>query len=327
MTLDNLIPILKKTKSPLSVRDFHHEVNVAFHDFESDSYDQIHKDMWEVLHQQFLLLVKDVQNEFLDKNELCLLDVGCGTGLGTELLLSTELGKRISKIILVDVSPKMMEKAIERSSAWGVEVVTHVGLLEEIKGDVDILLTSSVLHHIPDLDSFFATVDKKVKKGGLFIHVHDPNGDYLQNPELIARRKEIAATDQVKNLYQWLNSSEFLKSVFHRINRLRGNYNHVDLVNNHLLEKGYIKRRMTAKELWSVTDIHVEGLPFSTKKGISMQELGKKLQAFSLLTDRYYGYFGRLGFELTGSFADREQELIKQKSKEGRYLAAVWKKN
>ena len=326
MSLDPIRPILIKTKSPLSIEEFHQQVNVVFHDFESDNYDQIHKDMWEILVQQFNLIAADLVNFSHGCQGITLMDVGCGTGLGSELFMATDLGKLISEIILVDVSPKMIQKAKERSKNWNVKVITHQGMLAEAKYKADIILTSSVLHHIPDYPKFLLDVDRHLRDGGLFIHIHDPNGDQLLNPVLVNRRKEIASTDKIASLYQLLNRSEFLKAIFQRINRMRGKFNHIDLVNNQLLKSGVIKKRMSAKEIWSITDIHVEGLPHSTQKGISLKEIGKVLQGYELLSHRSYGFFGRLGFELSQEYQSKEQSLIKSGSKEGRYLAAAWKK-
>ncbi|SHO64482.1 class I SAM-dependent DNA methyltransferase [Algoriphagus zhangzhouensis] len=327
MSLDNLNPIIRKTQSRLSPEEFHHVVNVVFHDFESEDYDQIHKDMWEVLLQQFNLLTSDFSASMEGKTKITLLDIGCGTGLGTELFLATELGKKVDKVILVDVSSKMMEKALERSQSWGVELESFVGKINEVNLKADIILTSSVLHHIPNLEEFFKDVIQRLNQGGVFMHIHDPNGDQLHNPALIKRRNEIASHDKVTNVYQWLNSSEILKSIFHRVNRIRGRYNHIDLVNNALLEKGVIKKRMNAKEIWSITDIHVEGLPYSKKKGILLSEMKTMLSPLELVGQRSYGFYGRLGFELDKEYTDLEQNLIKSGSKEGRYLAAAWKKN
>ena len=326
MSLDNLLPIIRKTCSNLSPEEFHHRVNVVFHDIEAEDYDQIHKDMWEVLLLQFKLITGDFSKYFEKYSELKLLDVGCGTGLGTELLLATELGKKIKKIVLVDVSSKMMEKAITRSKNWGINTESRITMLDSLDEKADIILTSSVLHHIPDLSKFASDIQKRLNLGGVFMHIHDPNGDQLNNPALVARRKEIAAKDKVTSLYQWLNSSEFYKSVFHRFNRMRGKYNHIDLVNNYLLKDGVIKKRMSAKEIWSITDIHVEGLPFSKKRGICLSEMGNSLDELSLVAHRSYGFYGRLGFELDEEFAAKEKELISSGSKEGRYLVAAWRK-
>ena len=326
MSFENLNPLVKKSGSNLSTKEFHHHVNVIFHDIESESYDQIHQDMWENLLEQYKLLTNDFVGKLVANKPLTLMDVGCGTGLGTELVLATNLGEKIKKIILVDVSSKMLEQATKRSKSWSTDVVSFLGPLNEAQEKADLILTSSVLHHIPDLKDFLYEVDRHLNPGGIFMHIHDPNGDYIHHPELLARQKEVADLDSVTNLYQWFNSSPFLKEIFHVLNRWRGKKNHIDRVNETLLQQGVIKKRLSAKEIWSITDIHVEGLPYSTQKGISFQEISKLLPQYQSVGLRSYGFFGRLGVELPTEYQIKEQELIRKDAKEGRYLAAAWQK-
>ena len=63
-----------------SPEDFHAAVNVAFHEYESEIYDQEHADMWRSLPEQFRLLADDAKLLFPSNfGELHLLDIGCGT--------------------------------------------------------------------------------------------------------------------------------------------------------------------------------------------------------------------------------------------------------
>lgn len=173
MSFDNLVPLVKKSGSNLSVKEFHHQVNVIFHDIESESYDQIHQDMWESLLEQYKLLTTDFFEMLKFRENIILMDVGCGTGLGSELLLSTSLANQIKKVILVDVSSRMLENAKIRSGNWGIETVSVFGTLDLVQTKADLILTSSVLHHIPDLEGFFAEVNNHLNPGGVFMHIHD----------------------------------------------------------------------------------------------------------------------------------------------------------
>lgn len=326
MPFETLLPLIKKSGSNLFLQEFHHQVNVIFHDIESDFYDEIHQDMWETLLEQFQLLTSDFSEKLDSKESITFMDVGSGTGLGTELMLATPLSARIGKVTLVDVSAGMMKNALMRSQKWNKQTVSIIGTLDSVEEKADLILTSSVLHHIPDLDGFFQEIDRHLNPGGVFMHIHDPNGDHFNNETLKSRQKEASELDRVTTLYQFLNSSPFFKEIFHGLNRLRGKKNHIDLVNEKLISKGVIKKRLTAKEIWSITDIHVEGLPYSTQSGISLKEIGKSLPDYELVGHRSYGFYGRLGFELLDDYPAKEQNLIKEGSKEGRYLGAAWKK-
>ena len=326
MSFDSLIPLIQKSKSTYSPSDFHHEVNVIFHDIEAEEYDQIHQDMWGNLLEQYQLLINDCYQNGFKKKQIEILDVGCGTGLGSELLLNTDLANYVTEINLLDVSSKMLEKALSRSQSWKIPAIGFNGKLAELNKKFDLILVSSVLHHIPDIENFINQIDSHLNPGGVFFHIHDPNGDFLRDSQLLKRKHEVASLDKVTTLYELLNSTPFFKNIFHTINRWRGKPNHIDMVNNHLLSKGVIKKRLNPKEIWSVTDIHVEGLPYSTNRGISLKHINELLPNYKLIGHRSYGFYGRLGVELPMEYQLKEKELINSHAKNGRYLAAAWKK-
>ena len=151
--------------------------------------------MWSSLPQQFGLLASDyiASGEDLG-NDLAILDVSCGTGLASEMLLNTKLGERIRQIDLLDTSPEMLEKADQRSRTWKVKTTTKHDAINSIavrRSRYDLVITCSVLHHIPDLSEFLQGVRHLQAPGGIFIHFQDPNGDYLHDHLLQTRIKEL----------------------------------------------------------------------------------------------------------------------------------------
>ena len=60
MSYSTFLPLLKKTGSNLTTDKFHERINIVFHDFEADYYDEMHHDMKESLQQQIDLLVADL---------------------------------------------------------------------------------------------------------------------------------------------------------------------------------------------------------------------------------------------------------------------------
>ena len=119
MSYKDLMPLIKKVGSPLSPKQFHERVNIVFHDFESEHYDTIHKDMWDSLQEQIDLLVGDlISYQKKHNTHMSLLDIGCGTGLSTKLLLESNIKSKIAKITLLDTSPNMLKKAEEKAKTW-----------------------------------------------------------------------------------------------------------------------------------------------------------------------------------------------------------------
>jgi ATP synthase F0 subunit b len=58
------------------------------------------------------LLVNDLFKVGSLKNNLKLLDIGCGTGMSSEFLINSELNEYLAEVTLLDTSKKMLEKYI-----------------------------------------------------------------------------------------------------------------------------------------------------------------------------------------------------------------------
>src|SRR5450631_1377150 len=118
-TLQSLSPVMEKYGVTCSPEQFHEGVNLAFHRAESQVYDEIHRCMWESLPRQMDLLVLDsIAAGAAPGFDLSALDIGCGTGLASELLLRTELGRVITEFDLLDTSAEMLERIKSRASGW-----------------------------------------------------------------------------------------------------------------------------------------------------------------------------------------------------------------
>ena len=92
-----------------------------------------------------------------------LLDAGCGSGRVTE-----ELANRAGRVIAVDASEQMVEKAREK---LGDRVDVRVADLAELELDeqVDAVFSNAVFHWIPDHDRLFARLHDAVKPGGRLV--------------------------------------------------------------------------------------------------------------------------------------------------------------
>ena len=88
-----IIEIMQKHGVKGSAEQFQSVVNVTFHKYESEVYDELHRDMWDSLPKQFQLLAADcLLKHPLLPDSLHALDIGCGTGLASDCLLKTDLG-------------------------------------------------------------------------------------------------------------------------------------------------------------------------------------------------------------------------------------------
>lgn len=327
MSYASFLPLLKKTGSTLTPDKFHERINIVFHDFEADYYDEMHHDMKESLQQQIDLLVSDLLASHPPSSKnLRLLDVGCGTGLSTQIVLNSKLGNYIDTITLLDSSPKMLQKAEEKAVIWNKKHTLLNGYVSDVKETFDVVIICSVLHHIPDLEAFLKQIDAILNPGGILIHLQDPNGDYLKDKTYLERSSQYKS--EQSTVQKKMKISDLLpKHLKNSINRLLGRKTYIDKINDQLIKEGTIKNRMSADEMWSVTDIHVE-TKTSTNKGISLQFLKNNLNNFELLQFRSYGFFGVLKSDLSVHFKDKEEEFIMQQQSNGRNISCIWiKKN
>ncbi|NMH29482.1 class I SAM-dependent DNA methyltransferase [Flavobacterium silvaticum] len=320
MNLDSILPLIAKTQSSFSPEEFHHAVNVTFHNIEAESYDTLHAGMWESLFEQIDLLSSDAMGATNTGDNLKMLDVGCGTGLSSQLLLRTKLGNTVSDVTLLDTSQNMLAQAELKSRSWGKKVECINDSIDGVEGVFDIIIISSVLHHIPDLNSFFSKVSDLQKAGGILIHLQDPNGDYFNDPEYIERTRILSGLNRQDSN----ESASILNTVKKILRPLFGKKSYIDRVNDDLIRQKVIKRRMTSEEIWSVTDIHVENLPFSIGKGISMQNVKTMLEQYRLASQRSYAFFGDLKSDLPAELQETEAALIKSRALNGRNVSAVW---
>ena len=324
MSYDSLLPLLKKTKSPLSVQKFQERVNIVFHDFEAEHYDKMHSDMWDSLQEQINLLIEDlITYKDISANDLSLLDIGCGTGLSTQILLQSKLGNYINQITLLDTSANMLKFAEEKAKTWNKKYKTINSYLSEINEKFDIIIISSVLHHIPDLETFLKQVDGALNHDGILIHIQDPNGDYLNDSEYNDRKfqyeKELNLLPRKKEIKDYIP-----KKIIKSIKRVLKRKNYIDLINETLLAEKTIKKRMTADEIWSITDIHVETKNDMKDKGISLKFLIMQLSNFELIKMRSYCFFGVLRSELIDSYKEKESKFISENQINGRNISCIW---
>lgn len=321
MSLDSLLPLIKKSGSTLDPETFHRTVNVVFHDIEAGHYDALHAQMWESLGQQVNLLVTDLLKSHTVGDNLKLLDIGCGTGLSSQLLLESPIGKKITHVTLADTSAKMLEQAAQKAQSWGKPFQVAMGEISNLYETFDLIMISSVLHHIPDIKAFTKEINRLLNPGGILIHMQDPNGDYMDDATLIQRAEQYRKTLKTSPERKWLKK---LKTI---VKKIIGRKSYIDQVNERLLAQKAITRAMTAEEIWSVTDIHVGDLPYSIGKGISLSGLKSLLSGYSLKGFRSYGFFGYLKSELPADFQAKEAQLIEASQPNGSYFGAIWVKD
>jgi SAM-dependent methyltransferase len=96
------------------------------------------------------------------------LDLGCGAG--TDLLIAAQMAGPEGRVVGVDMTPSMLERA--RASAQEMELANvelHESLIESLPvedGSVDVVISNGVIDLVPDKDTVFDEIDRVLRPGG-----------------------------------------------------------------------------------------------------------------------------------------------------------------
>jgi ubiquinone/menaquinone biosynthesis C-methylase UbiE len=287
--------LVRSKGGTVSGTEFQTQLNVVFHDVEGKYYDRLHLHMWESLPAVFDKLLENVRGGDL-------VDIGCGTGLASTLV-SQRLP--IGEMWFVDTSSTMLDQC--RARGWrSAHYVTNIKEVPD--ATADIVVTCSVLHHIPDLNGFCRDVDRILRAGGYFIHAQDGNPG--AQPRKYARPR------------MWTRLARGAKTLF--APRKLPVPDYIGEVNNRLMELGLITIPLLAEEIWSITDLRVGGQPYSAASGVGLDDLS--LPGYALARHVTYAFFGRLSSELSTVQGQEERSLMAAGDMSGALHAAVWRK-
>jgi ubiquinone/menaquinone biosynthesis C-methylase UbiE len=148
--------------------------NVLYHDWEAGTYDE----KWSISYDERCIeyatgRFKSVAGEEGWPYETAL-ELGCGTGF---FLLNLMQGGVIKKGSVTDLSPGMVQVALNNARGLGLDVDGRVADAERIPYDdnsFDLVVGHAVLHHIPDLPTAFREVLRVLKPGGRFVFAGEP---------------------------------------------------------------------------------------------------------------------------------------------------------
>lgn len=109
--------------------------------------------------------------EFVPKrNEQAILDLGCGTGV-----LTVQLADLCNKIVGVDSSKSMIEKATEQFSDIEFKVCDALAL--PFDTEFDVVFSNAVFHWISNHDALLKNIHKALKLQGLLVCEFGANGN------------------------------------------------------------------------------------------------------------------------------------------------------
>lgn len=160
-----------------------HGREAAFHDAWAD-----HTPLDEVLVRECFEAPTAVENRFIlgrmgSLRGKKLLDIGAGLGES-----SVYFALQGAHVTTVDISPRMVETALQLGRSYGVELEGIVSVAENLNvpaEQYDIVYVANTIHHVQDRTLLFEQVKRALKPGGMFFS-YDP---IAYNPAINIYRK------------------------------------------------------------------------------------------------------------------------------------------
>jgi trans-aconitate methyltransferase len=306
------MPLIASHGVTLDPPAFFAAVNRTVHGCGAESYDNLNRDAWQSLPAQFQHLVSDFLQQHPPPNHrMSALDIGCGTGLSSELLLQTRFGAFTRQVDLVDPAQEMLQICSTRHTLLTVRHRVVCGHIETLppRSRYDLILAGCLLQHVPDLPEFLRQVALRQSPGGIFLHLQDPHADSYDDPERQQRVEEFQRSRQglVERLSQRIRQRRSAPSA------------HVEAINRELLEQKVIARPLRESELGLVVRLRAQG-----GHGISVRQMKTLLPDYRLVATRSWAFFGELASALPPEYRRRERTLIAEKAENGTQIGGVW---
>lgn len=96
------------------------------------------------------------------------LDLGCGAG--TDLLIAAQMAGPDGRVIGVDMTAAMLDRAGSSAAEMGLRnVELHESLIESLPladASVDVVISNGVIDLVPDKEAVFAEIDRVLRPGG-----------------------------------------------------------------------------------------------------------------------------------------------------------------
>jgi ubiquinone/menaquinone biosynthesis C-methylase UbiE len=158
------------------------EVNRIFHTFEAGQYDGGHPEIHDQLPGVWRELVATVAG---GRRDWSVLDVGAGTGFASEQALRNLPEGAVRALTCFDLSSEMLERCRARIAPLAPQT-SFVTALPRPPASFDLLLTNSVLHHLPDVDATLREIEQVLAPGAWWISGHEPSSRFYRNPACCA---------------------------------------------------------------------------------------------------------------------------------------------
>ncbi len=318
----NIQKELQKYNPTLSLDELVVEVNKIYHSFEAEVYDQNHPEVM----QQLPPIWKVMVDKFIKKNkDIYILDYGCGTGFESQQVINNVPPDQLKHITLFDTSKEMLQKCKDKFKTYPFDV-KFICESDKIYSESDlkynILLTNSLLHHLPQPFETIAKLEKFLADDCIWFCGHEPSKRFYQNEHCLSLLNEYRRARKVR---LFLTPSHVLRKIKHELGFDTGI---AAKTAQECLKQGLFTERPKSAIIGLIVDYHVAHSREEAKtgRGFCFQEIEKELaRKWNLAWKTTYSFMGSF---YEGSLPEKWQQkcrdLAEKYPDDGANFSSVW---
>lgn len=295
------------------------QVNKIYHAHEAQGYDRLHPEIFTVLPETW----QEMLSRLPKRDGWRILDFGCGTGFEASQALSG-LGDRIERLTCYDLSPEMLALCEKRLET--IPQVSFTCNADEIAvhAPYDILLTNSLLHHLPDVNLTIKRLLPSLAADAFWLAGHEPSARFYRNPECCA------LLNQYVRRRRWAQLAKPV-SYFRKLKQLMGiGPDSLRRAGIDAYRQGLFKKIPSRFAVGRLVDFHV---PHSREevtagRGFDFRRLEEKWgNSWSLEWTRTYSFMGPFKeMVLSNYWQQKARQLAHCFPNDGANFCSVWKR-
>jgi SAM-dependent methyltransferase len=289
------------------------EVNRLYHCHEARDYDGRHGEIWEQLPALWPQMIETAQRAG-PAFPWRILDFGCGTGFASAQLLKHVPADQIAELVCYDPSPEMLQMCRTRIGPQcpRVQFFSDLPTLVRQTGSYHLVLSNSVLHHLPDPCATMRSLEDHMCPGGVWIASHEPSSAYYRNDVCLRVRREFL---RARKRGQFMRPGHWLE----RLGKWLGwRHSPSRRAARDAFRTGLFGVRPSPRLITRLVDFH---------RGLSLATLRERLEPrWQLLWTTSYSFLGpTYEGNLSPAWQRRCQDLAERFPLDGANFSTVWR--
>lgn len=308
------------------VADLVVDINLLYHAVEAVSYDDSHPEIFGQLPALWTSMLEQAV-ALLPGGPLTVVDYGCGTGFASSQALALLGEQRIKQLVCYDPSPEMLARCKERLKGWGGAPILYCTSEDEWDSGrvprVDLLLTNSLLHHLPDPIAMARGIRARMGDNAVWIAGHEPSARFYGNPECIAVWKGF---ERERLRARYLSPRAYWGGI---LRKLGLGSDPASVAARQAFAQGWFRRKPDPVTIGLIVDLHVAHSPAEVQdgRGLDYEKMANQLDGcFSVHEMTSYSFLGPTP-EVSAPLRWQQQcsDLARRYPRDGANFCVVWR--